>query len=101
MKITVHETRIDIHREQGETGNAQTIRNTDNGHDEEEWDDLLPGGSKKQMARQEADDKESQGGMDSAALLGYFDAYGREDELVPIAQNRHAGQAEDPGAHLG
>ena len=100
MERTFEDSGVNINAEQGEGHDPDGVFDNRNGKYPKRQKELAPPGRKKQMPRENADDKEDQTRPDAAALFRHLDAQARQMERKPLPEYRYTREFEDPVGNL-
>ena len=100
MERTFKDSGVNVNPEQGEGHDPDGVFYDRNGKYPKRQNELSPPGRKKQMTRENADDKENQTRPDAAALFRHLDAQSRQMERKPLPEYRDTRESEDPVGNL-
>jgi len=82
---TVDDLGVHVNREKADGKDPRRVPQDTDREEGEGQEASSPGGSKKEIRRQQAGDEEDQAGAYAAALWGYVNSQSREKEQGPIA----------------
>ena len=97
----VNKTGVHMHAQFADDNNPKGIAENAKRYDSQGKQGAFPGGAEKELAGDQAGDKQNEAGTDAAALRRHLETEARELKINAVPQQRGAGEAEEQFGGIG